>query len=270
MDFRNPSVFWNHVRTTFGRSLYGILQTVQLSVFSAFDEDGDGFLNLEQVYQAIHSLGKVWPMKDIREALPKDCKEVDFPGKILLLKNRRLESERSETGRSKWSWLWSVEFLDFLAVMAQDLASDFNSEKDTDSIRGIFDFYDAFDRGYITHQQLRYDQVNSLMSHRSCDVWTYVFIQEIRERNRSMSLIIRDLKTGSNRPVSPETVIVSWLNYPNLILVLIPLKAIQTLPNNLTRTVLADHDLRKTLNLPPLELPWKWAKDWMKLKSPNS
>jgi len=39
--------------------------------------------------------------------------------------------------------------------MAQDLASDFNSEKDTDSIRGIFDFYDAFDRGYITHQQLR-------------------------------------------------------------------------------------------------------------------
>merc|ERR1712062_229199 len=66
--------------------------------FAAFDEDGDGFLNLEQVYQAIHSLGKVWPMKDIREALPKDCKEVDFP--------------------------------DFLAVMAQDLASDFNSEKD--------------------------------------------------------------------------------------------------------------------------------------------
>ena len=52
-------------------------------MFSAFDEDGDGFLNLEQVYQAIHSLGKVWPMKDIREALPKDCKEVDFPGKIL-------------------------------------------------------------------------------------------------------------------------------------------------------------------------------------------
>ena len=43
--------------------------------------------------------------------------------------------------------------------MAQDLASDFNSEKDTDSIRGIFDFYDAFDRGYITHQQLRYDQL---------------------------------------------------------------------------------------------------------------
>ena len=69
--------------------------------YSAFDEDGDGFLNLEQVYQAIHSLGKVWPMKDIREALPKDCKEVDFPGKILLPKSRRLESERSETGRSK-------------------------------------------------------------------------------------------------------------------------------------------------------------------------
>ena len=152
---------------------------------------------------------------------------------------------------SNWSRLWSVEFLDFLAVMAQDLASDFNSEKDTDSIRGIFDFYDAFDRGYITHQQLRYDQVNSLMSHRSCDVWTYVFIQEIRERNRSMSLIIRDLKTGSNRPVSLGTVIVSGLNYSN-------------------QTVRADHDLRKPLNLRPLELPWKWAKDWMKLKSPNS
>ena len=58
-----------------------ILRAVQLTLFLAFDEDGDGFLNLEQVYQAIHSLGKVWPMKDIREALPKDCKEVDFPGK---------------------------------------------------------------------------------------------------------------------------------------------------------------------------------------------
>ena len=52
--------------------------------FSAFDVDGDGFLNLDEVYQAIHSLGKVWPMKDIREALPKDCKEVDFPGKIFI------------------------------------------------------------------------------------------------------------------------------------------------------------------------------------------
>ena len=60
-----------------------ILRTVPLTLFLAFDEDGDGFLNLEQVYQAIHSLGKVWPMKDIREALPKDCKEVDFPGKII-------------------------------------------------------------------------------------------------------------------------------------------------------------------------------------------
>ena len=59
------------------------LQTVHLSLFLAFDQDGDGFLDLEEVYQAIHSLGKVWPMKDIREALPKDCKEVDFPGKIL-------------------------------------------------------------------------------------------------------------------------------------------------------------------------------------------
>ena len=52
------------------------------TLFSAFDVDGDGFLNLDEVYQAIHSLGKVWPMKDIREALPKDCKEVDFPGKF--------------------------------------------------------------------------------------------------------------------------------------------------------------------------------------------
>ena len=79
-----------------------ILRAVQLTLFLAFDEDGDGFLNLEQVYQAIHSLGKVWPMKDIREALPKDCKEVDFPGKIFLTaeKCERLESERSESGRS--------------------------------------------------------------------------------------------------------------------------------------------------------------------------
>ena len=87
--------------------------------------------------------------------------------------------------------------------MAQDLASDFNSEKDTDSIRGIFDFYDAFDRGYITHQQLRYDHYNAchmVMWCRSCDVWTYVDIQDIRERNRSMSLIIRDLETGSDQP----------------------------------------------------------------------
>ena len=139
--------------------------------------------------------------------------------------------------------------------MAQDLASDFNSEKDTDSIRGIFDFYDAFDRGYITHQQLRYNQcyVMSFMSHRSCDVWTYVFIQEIRERNRSMSLIIRDLKNGSNRPVSLGTVIVSHISYPNLIL------------------VSSDRSFRKRgLNVRILELPWKWAKDWMKLKSPNS
>ena len=79
-----------------------ILRAVQLTLFLAFDEDGDGFLNLEQVYQAIHSLGKVWPMKDIREALPKDCKEVDFPGKIFLKAEKcgRLESRRSESGRS--------------------------------------------------------------------------------------------------------------------------------------------------------------------------
>ena len=46
-----------------------------------------------------------------------------------------------------------------------------------------------------------------------------MFIQEIRERNRSMSLIIRDLKNGSNRPVSPGTVIVSQISYANLVLV---------------------------------------------------
>lgn len=52
--------------------------------------------------------------------------------------------------------------------MAQDLASDFNTEKDTDSIRGIFDFYDAFDRGYITHQQLRYDLIIEMHVTSSC------------------------------------------------------------------------------------------------------
>ena len=91
--------------------------------YSAFDEDGDGFLNLEQVYQAIHSLGKVWPMKDIREALPKDCKEVDFPGKIF---PKNVDDSKVQPGPSRiWkrtvrshrlafmSWFWYLNFQTF-------------------------------------------------------------------------------------------------------------------------------------------------------------
>ena len=43
---------------------------------------------------------------------------------------------------------------EFLAVLAADISDD-DDEKDTDVIRGIFDFYDEKDKGYITYAQLK-------------------------------------------------------------------------------------------------------------------
>ena len=47
----------------------------------------------------------------------------------------------------------NVLILEFLAVLAADLGEE--EEKDTDVIRGVFDFYDSNDQGYITYSQLR-------------------------------------------------------------------------------------------------------------------
>merc|ERR1711935_1018432 len=104
-------------------------KTVQLSderltqfkeTFTVFDRDGDGLLMLEELRQTIYTLDKAWSLSDIKRKLPKYA---------------------------------SVDFPEFLALMADDLMEDDESESET--IRGMFDFYDKNDRGFITYKQLR-------------------------------------------------------------------------------------------------------------------
>lgn len=72
-------------------------------------------MSLEELRMTIYTLGKPWSMGDIKKKLPKYAKTVDFP--------------------------------EFLALMADDLMDEEESESDT--IRGMFDFYDEDDKGYI-------------------------------------------------------------------------------------------------------------------------
>ena len=85
------------------------------SFFVVFDRDGDGLLTLEELRQTIHTLGKVWSLSDIKKKLPKYANSVDFP--------------------------------EFLALMADDLMDEEESESET--IRGMFDFYDSENKGFI-------------------------------------------------------------------------------------------------------------------------
>ena len=80
-----------------------------------FDRDGDGLLTLEEVRQTIHTLGKIWSLGDIKKKLPKYSNSVDFP--------------------------------EFLALMADDLIDE--DESETETIRGMFDFYDSENKGFI-------------------------------------------------------------------------------------------------------------------------
>ena len=83
--------------------------------YTVFDRDGDGQLTLEELRQTIYTLGKAWSLSDIKRKLPKYASSVDFP--------------------------------EFLALMADDLMEDDESESET--IRGMFDFYDKNDRGFM-------------------------------------------------------------------------------------------------------------------------
>ena len=94
-----------------------------LCQISVFDRDEDGFLSLEELRMTIYTLGKPWSMGDIKKKLPKYAKSVDFP--------------------------------EFLALMADDLMDEEESESDT--IRGMFDFYDEDDKGYIQGKNLTYE-----------------------------------------------------------------------------------------------------------------
>ena len=87
----------------------------KIFIFLVFDRDGDGLLTLEELRQTIHTLGKVWSLSDIKKKLPKYANSVDFP--------------------------------EFLALMANDLMDEEESESET--IRGMFDFYDSENKGFI-------------------------------------------------------------------------------------------------------------------------
>jgi len=109
--------------------------------FAVFDKDNDEQLSITDTIKVMHALGKRITNTQVKASLQPYTTQVDFP--------------------------------EFLTLMAQEVVDD-GEESMREAIKGIFEFFDSDQKGYITAGQLRHvlthlgecltdEEVNSLL-----------------------------------------------------------------------------------------------------------